>query len=108
MMKRMVIIGCLVVSLGLMAGSKNASGAEAPGDFFRGKTIIWIFAGDAGASVDLVARTIAPFLAEEIGAKVRVENRKTDEGMNYLYNEGTRDGLTLGIKDSDSIMGMTS
>jgi len=49
--------------------------------------------------------TIAPFLEKEIGVKVRIENRDTDEGINYVYNQGTRDGLTLGIKTSDSILG---
>ena len=104
MMNRMLIIGCLVVSLGLMAVSKDISGAEAPADFFRGKTFVWIFAGDAGSSGDLATRIIAPFLAKDLGAKVRVENKRTDEGENYLYNQGTRDGLTLCTKSSDAII----
>jgi tripartite-type tricarboxylate transporter receptor subunit TctC len=105
MMNRIVIIGCLVVFWGLMAGSKDVSGAEAPADFFRGKTIVWIFSGDAGSPGDLITRIIAPFLGKDIGAKVKVENKKTDEGVNYLYNQASRDGLTLCTKTSDAIIG---
>lgn len=105
MMNRRVIIGCLVFFFGLMAGSKNVLGAEAPADFFRGKTIVWIFSGSAGTPGDLMTRIIAPFLGKEIGAKVKVENRNTDEGVNYVYNQGTREGLTLCTKSGNSIIG---
>jgi len=102
---RMAMIGVLVILSGLMMGGKAALGADASEEFFRGKTVDWIVALEPGSTTDLIARTIAPFLAKEINVKIKIENRKTDEGINYLYNQGTKDGLTLGIKDSDSIIG---
>ena len=106
-MNRKVIIGVLFVSMAIVIGSNVVWGADIPGDFFRGKTIHWIVADGAsgGSGLDLNARTIAPFLEKETGARVRIENRKTDEGVNYIYNQGTRDGLTMGTKSSDSLIG---
>ncbi len=104
MVKRGVRIGLLLFICALLPGGRPAV-AETPEEFFRGKTLNWIVASDPGSSTDLLARTIAPFLALELGAKVRVETRKTDEGINFLYNKATRDGLVLGVKDSDSIIG---
>ena len=97
------IINILVIIIFLI--SSRLTQAESPEEFFRGKTINWIIASDIGGGLDINARTIAPFLAKEIGVKVKVENRKTDEGINYLYNRGTRDGLTLGMKTSDALIG---
>jgi tripartite-type tricarboxylate transporter receptor subunit TctC len=105
LMNRILVIGCLVMFLGLMAGSRNASGAEAPADFFQGKTLTWIVASDPGSPTDLVTRIIAPFLAKDIGAKIKVENKNSDEGVNYLYNQGSRDGLTLCMKTRDAMIG---
>ena len=105
MKTRAAIIGVILVFWGLIMSSGVVSGAEAPADFFRGKAILWISTGDAGAPGDLTTRTIAPFLAKAIGAKVKVENKKTDEGVNYLYNQGSKDGLTLCTKTSDAIIG---
>ncbi len=104
-MNRMSMIVVLVILSGLMMGGKAALGADASEEFFRGKTVDWIVALEPGSTTDLIARTIAPFLAKEIDVKIKIENRKTDEGINYIYNQGTKDGLTLGIKDSDSIIG---
>ena len=36
---------------------------------------------------------------------MRVEDMRTDEGINFVYNKGTRDGLTLGSKTTDAIIG---
>lgn len=105
MMERMAVIGVFVIFLGLLMGSNTALGTEAPGVFFKGKNITWISGSAPGGPGDLLARTITPFLAKELGVKVRIETKLTDEAINYVYQEGTRDGLTLGIKDSASIIG---
>lgn len=102
LINRMVITGILAIFLGFMMGGK--SGAEAPEEFYRGKTITWIVSIEAGSPGDLMARTIAPFLGKEIGAKVRVENKKTDEGVNYVYRQGGEGSLTIGLESSDSII----
>ncbi len=105
-MKRRVIIGFFVFFLILtLGGSQDARGAQGPGEFYQGKTLRWIVASSAGGPTDLLVRTITPFLEKEIGARVRIEDRDGDEGINYLYTKGTRDGLILGTKTSDAIIG---
>ncbi len=105
MAKRMATVGIFMIFLSLMAGGHEVWGAQSPEEFFHGKTIIWIFSGDAGSPGDLISRNIAPFLEKETGAKVRVENKKTDEGVNFTYNKGSKEGLTLCTKTSDAIIG---
>ena len=100
-----VVIGAFIAGLGLFMVHTGASAAGTPAEFYRGKTLNWIVASSSGSPTDLITRTIAPFLAKEIGAKVKVEDRKTDEGINYLYNQATRDGLTLGSKVTGAIIG---
>ena len=95
----------LAICLGLMHAGNNSWGAESAKDFFRGKTVSWIVSSEPGSPTDLIARTIAPYMSKEIGARVKVEDMKTDEGINYVYKQGTRDGLTLGSKTTDAIIG---
>lgn len=104
MIHRLAVISMSVVFWGFVLGANNVSGAETPEEFYLGKTLM-IVTSDPGGPTDFIARTIAPFLEMEIGARVRVENRKTDEVMNYLYKQGMRGGLTLGVKASDGIIG---
>lgn len=101
---RMAMIGVLTVFLGIMVDGKAALGAEAPEEFFRGKTIEMFSTDLPGSTTDLMGRVITPFLAKEINVKIKSENKKLNECMNYLYKQGTKDGLTLGISDSDSII----
>ncbi len=105
MINRMVILCVSWVFLGIIMSSTKAPGAESPKEFYRGKTIRWIVASEPGSPTDLITRTIAPFLASEIGAKVRIEDRKGDEGINFAYKQGSRDGLTLAVKTNASIIG---
>ncbi|MBI2953732.1 MAG: hypothetical protein HYY30_05420 [Chloroflexi bacterium] len=94
--KSMAIVGMLSIGLLILAGCSKAATEADPAEFYRGKTFTWIVSsGTAGGDeTDLVARTVAPFLAKEIGATVRVENKASDEGVNYAYSEAKRDGLT--------------
>ncbi len=103
MRKHEVIIGLLAVILGIMTGGKEGR-AETPEEFYRGKTLT-IVTNEPGGPPDLMSRTVAPFLAKEIGAKVKVENRRTDEVMNYVYGQGARGSLFLGIVTNDSVIG---
>ena len=103
LMNRMTIVSILVVFLGLIMGNKVTFGAETPEEFFRGKTLLLITA-PAGTPMDLISRIIAPTLAKEIGAKIKVENSGPDETANFTYR-GTRDGLTLGLTSSADLTG---
>ena len=104
-MKRGVMIGFFIASLLFMIGRAETFAAGTPEDFYRGKTVSWIVSSEPGSPTDLIVRTIAPFLGKEIGARIRVENMKTDEGINYLYKQGSRDGLALAAKTTDAVIG---
>jgi tripartite-type tricarboxylate transporter receptor subunit TctC len=95
----------ILLLIGIAAGVKAVSAAENPEEFYRGKTLNWIVASEPGSPTDLIARTVAPFLAKETGARLKVEDMKTDEGINFVYNKGSRDGLTIGSKTTDAIIG---
>lgn len=105
MWRQVTVIGVFMASLGLMTNMAKASSAGTPAEFYRGKTLSWIVSSDPGSGTDIVTRTIAPFLSKEIGAKIKVENMKTDEGINYVYRQGGKDGLTLVAKSTDAVIG---
>lgn len=106
MLRQAAVIGVLLVSSWFMMEKGKASAAETPEEFFRGKTINWIASSNTGSGIDLISRTVAPFLRKELGAKVvKVENMHPDEGLNYLYRQGTPDGLTLGVHTVSATIG---
>jgi tripartite-type tricarboxylate transporter receptor subunit TctC len=97
------IIGVLALALVLVV-PVTAPGAESAEQFYRDKTVTLVAAaGRPGTSTDLMARLLAPILARELGAKVMVENRGSAEGVNYVYNRAKPDGLTLLVKDTNTI-----
>ena len=104
MLNRRGITAFLLVFLGLMIGNAGSARAETAEEFYRGKTLT-IVTNEPGGPPDLMARTVAPFLGKEIGAKVKIENRKTDEVMNYVYGQGAHGSLFLGIVTNDSVIG---
>ncbi len=104
MKKLVAVIGVLILGLAIVAGcgpgqapapAPTPAPPETPAQFYQGKTIDWIVSSDVGSSTDLTVRMIAPHVAAEIGAKIVVRNMGTEEGINYAYAEGTKDGLTL-------------
>lgn len=97
------VIGILALSSGLMMACTQAKKDVTPDEFYRGKTVTWIASSDAGSGTDLQSRLIAPYLSKEIGASVRVENMGTDEGVNWTYNEGPKDGLTITLKSTGAL-----
>ncbi|MBI2955230.1 MAG: hypothetical protein HYY30_13025 [Chloroflexi bacterium] len=104
-MQAVATIGILVLALGLAAACAQAPQAAAPQDFYRGKTFTWVVPSEAGSGTDSITRVVAPYLAKEIGATVKVENQGTDEGVNYVYTEAKRDGLTMVVKSSGAFVG---
>lgn len=103
-LRRRGITAFLMVFWGLMIGNMNPARAETAEEFYRGK-MLTIVTNEPGGPPDLMSRTVAPFLGKEIGARVKVENRKTDEVMNYVYAQGARGSLILGIMTNDSVIG---
>ncbi|MBI2953247.1 MAG: hypothetical protein HYY30_02960 [Chloroflexi bacterium] len=100
----MVIIAVLALTLGLALGCATAPKATTPEEFYKGKTITWVAPGSAGSGSDLRARALAPFVAKEIGATIKVENLSADEGLNWVYNEGQKDGLTFANNSINAIV----
>ncbi len=97
-------IGWLLFCWGVVLAGKEAWSAQSPEEFYQGKTLVLI-SSDPGGPTDVIARTMAPYLEKEIGARVKIENKKTDEVMNYLYKQGPRGSLMVAIKASDGIIG---
>jgi tripartite-type tricarboxylate transporter receptor subunit TctC len=73
--------------------------AAAEGVSFEGETITLVVPYDAGGGFDQYARGVAPYLAEELGADVVIDNRPGAGGLigaNVVF-QAEGDGLTIGI-----------
>jgi tripartite-type tricarboxylate transporter receptor subunit TctC len=80
--------------------ASNAS-AQAPADFYRGKTIELYINVSVGGGYDLYARMVARHLGKHIPGNPTVlpKNMEGGGGMrlaNWLYNVGPKDGTALG------------
>ncbi|MBI2953825.1 MAG: hypothetical protein HYY30_05895 [Chloroflexi bacterium] len=104
MTSQTLAIGVLALVLGLMVACSQGPTNISPEEFYRGKTVNWIVSSDAGTNADLQARIIAPYLAREIGATIKVDNMGTDEGDNWVYTEAKKDGLTFVHKSTGALM----
>ncbi len=96
---------CLVAACSASgpAGASTAgtsSGAAGGGSsYFRGKTITLISPDKPGGSYDSYARLFAPYVAQELGATINVENiagAGTVEGTNQMA-AAAPNGLTIGM-----------
>ncbi|MDP2645835.1 MAG: hypothetical protein Q8P24_12920 [Desulfobacterales bacterium] len=98
------LLAVILLGLALALATAGTSAAQDAAEFYRGKTIKWVVAaGRPGTSTDLLTRLLAPFLAKELGAKVSLQNMGSDEGINYAYDRVKPDGLTLVVKDTNSL-----
>jgi tripartite-type tricarboxylate transporter receptor subunit TctC len=92
-------IAAATVALAALLGGIHSAAAD---DFFKGK-VISLFAGrPPGGGVDSEMRLVAQFLGDNIPGHPRViaQNMPGAGGIvlgNYLYNVGSKDGLTLGV-----------
>lgn len=103
-MTQVVAVGILSVVLLVALACTQAPTASTPQDFYKGKTIIWGTASEAGGGADTMARSVAPYLEKELGITVKVENMGSEEGLNIVYNESKRDGLTLITKSTSAVL----
>jgi tripartite-type tricarboxylate transporter receptor subunit TctC len=89
------------------AGTKStAAGGEGEGSF-EGETIHFIVSFSPGGGYDIVARAIAPYLEDELGATVVVENEDGAGGLvaaNEVYT-AEPDGTTIGFFAGQGIAG---
>ena len=92
-------------TLGLIAKAAmlvtTAASADDMSDFYRGKTVTLIVTNPPGGGYDLLARTLAPFLARHIPGtpNVIVQNMPGAAGIlatNHLFHIAAKDGTVIG------------
>lgn len=102
-----VVAAAAVASL-LSACTPGAAGAEDGAEFPQaGSTIEWIVPSAAGAGNDILARIMAPAMAEDLGVNIKVVNKEGGNqviGLNALAS-AKPDGLSLGFTNIPSIFG---
>lgn len=92
-MKYMSLVG--LAAAGLLAAAPVA--AQAPAEFYKGKTVTILVGSPPGGGYDAYARMLAPHFAKRTGTQVVIENRPGGSGLlalNVLY-ASRPDGLTL-------------
>jgi len=90
------------VCLGLTLAVVALNPAAAADDFYKGKTLNFVLAGEAGDGYDMSTRMIARYLPKYIpGAPVVVVQNLPGAGglraANWLYSAAPKDGLTIGM-----------
>ena len=107
------VIGLLAAACGggseASDGGGSASGGEAAAEScYEGETATFVVPFSPGGGYDVIARGLAPFLEEELGADaVVVENQPGAGGLtaaNTLY-AAEPDGLTFGLFAAQGIVG---
>lgn len=81
--------------------------AQTSGDFYRGKTVTVIVSDAAGGGYDIMARTVAKYLANHVPGSPRiiVQNMPGAGGivaMNYLYTTAPKDGTMIAAVDNNT------
>jgi len=89
-----------VSTLGLSAPAL----AQAPADFYKGKTVDMVIGFSVGGGYDVYARTVARFMGEHIPGKPRiVPKNMTGAGSrvaaNFVYNVAPKDGTVIATAD---------
>ncbi len=94
----------LLPVVGLLATACGGGEAE---DCYDGETASFVVPFSPGGGYDVIARGMAPFLEEELGATVVVENQPGAGGLtaaNGIYTADP-DGLTFGLFAAQGIVG---
>jgi tripartite-type tricarboxylate transporter receptor subunit TctC len=100
---------CLAVGIAALAltGAQHAraDAAEPGAEYFSGKTVRIIVANAPGGTSDILARMLAPKMAEALGAVVLVDNKPGATGNlgSEFVARSTPNGLTLLLNDIGSL-----
>jgi tripartite-type tricarboxylate transporter receptor subunit TctC len=104
--RRGTLAAAAVASVAVLAACGTSSGSGSPGSgsgggasYFKGKTITLIAPDKPGGSYDAYARLFAPYVGQELGATINVENLAgagTVEGTNQMA-AASPNGLTIGM-----------
>jgi tripartite-type tricarboxylate transporter receptor subunit TctC len=101
------MIARLVLAIAVLLGVLGATKASAD-DFYKGKTIRFLVGFAAGGGYDAYARTIARYISRHIPGhpSTVVENMDGAGSViaaNHLYNRAEKNGLTVGIWNSQNV-----
>jgi tripartite-type tricarboxylate transporter receptor subunit TctC len=104
--RRIAAVAVAVASATLLAacsssgsGGSSATGSGGGSGYFKGKTITLISPDAPGGSYDSYARLFAPYVGQELGATINVEDVNgagTLQGSNQMA-AATPNGLTIGM-----------
>jgi len=89
----------VLAACGTSASGSPGSGPGGGSGYFKGKTITLIAPDKPGGSYDSYARLFAPYIGQELGATINVENvagAGTVEGSSQMA-AASPDGLTIGM-----------
>ena len=104
---KIALLLCLVL-VGVLAGCAKDTGAEtaAESDHYPSKSINLIVSYSAGGNTDIAARTLIPYVEEELGVPINVINKPGGggwTGWTELLNSET-DGYTIGYINTPNLM----
>src|SRR6185436_3131214 len=91
---------CTFVALAVSALFAAPAAAQAPADFYKGKTVSLLMGTGPGGSYDLYGRTIAEHFGRHIPGRpnIVVENMPGAGGVvagNHIYGPGPQDGSKI-------------
>ena len=104
------VVGLLAAACGGESGSSGGSASGGGGggeDCYDGETATFVVPFSPGGGYDVIARGMAPFLEEELGATIVVENQAGAGGLtaaNELFN-AEPDGLTFLLANTQGLLG---
>jgi tripartite-type tricarboxylate transporter receptor subunit TctC len=97
MTRRSILSGLVALGLTLSMSMSVSARAQDAAAFYKGKTVHFVVGLGVGGGFDAYARMIAPYLGQELGANVVVDNLPGAGGLlalNQIYT-GQADGLRL-------------
>ena len=98
---RSALLASSLLASALAAFATLPAKAQAPAEFYAGKTITMIVSTGGGGAVDLNARLVAKHIAKYLPGSPAIVVRNMPGGghtlaTNFLYNQAPRDGTTIG------------
>lgn len=97
-MKTQLIKG-VAVAAALVIGGAGAASAQSAADFYKGKTLKIVFGFGVGGTYGKYSQILAQYLGPYLGAEKVITQSMPGAGgikaTNFIYNVGSKDGLTL-------------
>lgn len=84
---KMSTVSTVLLTVAACGGSADAGGAES--ESYNGETVTIVVSASPGGGFDTLARTLEPYLREELGATIVIENQAGGGGL-IAFNEVAR------------------